>query len=70
MKIKKTLGEAMRELRTEVGLSVGQLAEKSGYSRQMIWRIESNKMNVKIGKIIGLAELLGAKVTVELIHDA
>lgn len=58
-----TLGYKLKEVRTEKGMSVLDLAEKSGISRTWIWAIESgNAKNVSVKVLLALANALGVTI--------
>lgn len=58
----------MRELRTERGLSQGQLASEMGVSRQTINSIEQNRYTPSLPLALALARFFNT--TVEAIFDA
>ncbi len=54
------LGERIKKLRTERGLSLGQLADSIGTSRQTVFRYENGTItNIPTEKLEGLAHALG-----------
>jgi putative transcriptional regulator len=58
----------VRELRSERGLSQGQLASEMGVSRQTINSIEQNRYTPSLPLALALARFFGT--TVEAIFDA
>lgn len=70
----RTVGEAIRRLRDEAGMSLGQLAEKSNVSKSYLWNLEnreedkrpSAKVLFEIAKALNvtLADLYGHGLTV------
>jgi putative transcriptional regulator len=58
----------VRELRTDRGLSQGQLASEMGVSRQTINSIEQERYTPSLPLAIALAQFFGT--TVEAIFDA
>ena len=64
-----SIGERIRSLRTEKGLSIGDVAKQSGISESIISGIEAQKVSPPLGTIINLAKIL--QVTVgELFGDS
>ena len=58
------LGDVIRKLRTEKGLSPGQLAKLSGVSRPYLWQLESGgKTNPSFEVLEKLAHCLGVTVS-------
>lgn len=56
-------GQRIRRARAEAGLTIAQLAERTGYSKSTIARIEIGKAPfVKLEQIAAIAEVLGRKV--------
>ncbi len=58
-----TLGETIRELRREKGLSQEQLAERTGLSRQTIYKWESGQAAPDLENLKTLAGALGTTVS-------
>ena len=68
-----TLGQAMRRARKEAGLTIQELAEKSGYSQSTISAIETDKNAPKVTTVTDLADVLGLSVdeyTGHNVHNA
>ena len=63
-----TLGEKIVNLRSNVGLSQEELAEKVNVSRQSVSKWEMNQALPQIDKVLMLCELFGIS-TDELLHD-
>ena len=59
---------SVRELRTELGLSQGQLASEMGVSRQTINSIEQDRYTPSLPLALALAEFF--ETTVEAMFDA
>lgn len=57
-----TLGQAMRKARKEAGLTIEELADKSGYSKATISQTETDKHIPKVTTILDLADVLGISV--------
>ena len=53
------LGKRIERLRIERGLSKQRLAQRSGTSRQQLWRVMSGKAELTGGHCLRLAEALG-----------
>lgn len=51
-------GKALRQLRTELGWTIKQLAEKTGYSWSSIQRMEIGNAEVS-SKVVAILEALG-----------
>jgi len=66
--LRRTLGDNVRRLRREQGLSQRSLAERSGISLSYIGRIEAGQANVRVTKLGALATALGVKAMVLLIR--
>ena len=53
------LGVVVRRLREETGLSVGELAERSGLSPRFVTEIQAGRGNVSLSRLVDLARALG-----------
>ena len=54
-----TIGERIKQRRTELGLSVDEVAEKLGKNRATVYRYESNEIeNLPVGTLEPLAKIL------------
>jgi transcriptional regulator with XRE-family HTH domain len=62
------VGENLRRLRRQAGLSQAALAESSGISRRMIVGLEGGETNISLSSLDRLAEALGTRF-VELVGD-
>jgi transcriptional regulator with XRE-family HTH domain len=60
------IGQQLRALRQERGLSTRQLAEITGVIHSHIVRIESGRYNVGVDTVEKLANALGAKLTIRV----
>ena len=60
----KAIGEQIRAIRKEEGLSQKELASKLGVSQQLISRIEKGKENVSLLTLKNIAGILAKKVTI------
>ena len=63
------LGDTIRQLRTERGLSQSQLADQLGVSRQSVSKWETNTAVPDLDKLISIANLFGVSLDT-LINDA
>lgn len=61
--LRHSFGERVRQLRTQQGLSLEQLAERSGMHWTHIQRIEQAKINPKLDTVGSLAAGLGVSVS-------
>jgi transcriptional regulator with XRE-family HTH domain len=59
-----TLGEKLREMRLEKGMTLQNVAEKTGYSKALISRIENDSVSPSISSLIKIA----AAVEISLHH--
>jgi XRE family aerobic/anaerobic benzoate catabolism transcriptional regulator len=55
----ETLGRRARALRTDAGLTLKQLAARSGLSARFLVQVESGEGNISVRKLAGLARALG-----------
>ena len=63
------LGARIRSMRTERGIQLKDLAEKSGLSSAFLSRLERGQVSSSIGNLIQIAQALGSAVA-ELFDDA
>lgn len=59
---RKRIGNRIRELREQAGISQDRLAEMTGLYKQNISRIESGKYSTGIDIISKIAQALGKKI--------
>lgn len=59
---RKRIGERIRQLRTERGISQVELAEKAGLSQPHIVRIEQGRYSVGLDTLQAIAKALGCTV--------
>lgn len=66
MKVFETsdLGKAIRNRRKELGYTQSYLSEYSGLSVSFISDVENGKSTVELGRVIGLANLLGLDIEI------
>lgn len=55
----RTLGESLRALRMERGLSLGDVAEGTGLSSSFLSLVENGRSDISTGRLFRLARLLG-----------
>lgn len=61
--LEQLIAERVREFRAALGLSVTQLAERSGLSKSMLSKIENAKASSSLGTLARLSEALSVPVT-------
>lgn len=66
----REVGEKIKNLRKQAGLTQGDLAQKLGVSQQVISRVESGRDNVSLLTIKQVVGALGHKVTVGFVPQA
>ena len=54
-----TVGERIAKLRTSLGLSQTELANKAGITRQCLWKYENNVADPKLLYAMCIADALG-----------
>lgn len=59
----RELGRKLRSAREAAGLSVTELAERSGVSRRHVTEAEAGRANLSVGKLFDLSEALGVRLT-------
>jgi len=59
-------GEWVKLKRKEKGLTLEQLAIKSGTGKSQIWEIENTNANPRLSTLINIASGLGVKLTYSL----
>jgi len=68
-KQRRAFGDAIRQRRTELGLSQEGLAEGVGCHRNYMGRIERGEQNITLDMMVRVAEALGCSIA-ELMADA
>lgn len=58
----KTVGDRIRHVRNERGLTLEALAEKTGISKSFLWSVENDKSDISGGNLLLLADALDASV--------
>jgi transcriptional regulator with XRE-family HTH domain len=58
-----TIGQRLREYRLQLGLTVGQLAERGGLSKGMLSKIENAQASPSLATLANLATAIGVPVT-------
>jgi len=59
------IGEKIKELRTEKGLSIRQLADSCGVGYQNLTKIENSKYNVSIDILSKILKSLDAQLNIQ-----
>ena len=62
MDMRRLVGSNVKELRTKLGWTQEQLAERSGFSQQYISGLEQGRRNPTIVSVFELAQSLGVTV--------
>jgi transcriptional regulator with XRE-family HTH domain len=57
------LGQTLRRIRTEQGLKMEEVAERTGISRSFIALVEAGKSDISIGRLLRLADLFDVPLT-------
>lgn len=65
--MQEQFGDLIKRLRTEKGLSIDELAEKSGFSSVQIRNIENNISKPRVFNLKKLSEVLGCSY--EFLYD-
>ena len=60
--VRKRIGNIIQTLRVQQGLTVDELAQKSGVGIGLLTRVELGKFNVRLDVLSSVAEALGYKV--------
>jgi transcriptional regulator with XRE-family HTH domain len=68
MDMRKLVGDNVRRVRGELGITQEQLAERSGFSQQYISDLERGRRNPTVVSLFELSQALGTK-PVALISD-
>jgi transcriptional regulator with XRE-family HTH domain len=55
----KIIGEMLREMRTQKGFTLDQIAEKLGVTSKTVQRYETGERKIKINTLIEMASILG-----------
>jgi len=61
--MKLDLGEMLRKTRKEKGVSISELAKKTGYTKSFISQVERNKTSPSINSLMKLASALEIRLT-------
>lgn len=69
-RLQRELGETLLQRRLQLGYSQRELAEKVGTSQNRIYLIESGEANPTLDTLGRLAEILDARLTVDLTASA
>jgi len=60
----KSLGEAVRQRRHELGLRQSELADLAGCSQRFVHTVEHGKPSLRLDKVLDLLEVLGLSLLV------
>ena len=58
----RSMGERLRYVRTQRGLSLQALADQSGVSKSFLWGVENDKSGISGEKLLQVATVLGASL--------
>jgi len=58
----ETVGERLRHVRNERGLTLEELAGKAGLSKSFLWAVEQDRSGISGGKLLQVANALGASL--------
>ena len=58
----RSVGERLRFVRTQRGLSLDALADQSGVSKSFLWGVENDKSGISGEKLLQVANVLGASL--------
>lgn len=58
----KSIGQRVRYVRTEKGLTLEELARRAGISKSFLWAVENDKSNISGVHLLQVANVLGASV--------
>lgn len=62
------LGKKIREVRNEKGISLSEMAEKTGYTKSFISQVEKNRTSPSISSLFRMIEVLGINPQ-EILHE-
>lgn len=62
------LGERLRKIRNEKGISLSEIAEKTGYTKSFISQVEKNKTSPSISSLFRIIDVLGVNPQ-EILHE-
>ena len=57
-----TVGQRINHIRTEMGLTLEALADRSGLSKSFIWEVEQDRSGISGRRLLHLADALNASV--------
>ena len=57
------LGRAIREVRSRQGLTVTEVARRSGLSQSFLSQVEAGQSDISVGRLIRVAQVLDVHVT-------
>lgn len=65
MNHREKIGQKLKSLRKEAGISQTEMAEKTGLKRQNLDRVESGQFNTGIDTIQKMCEVLGVEINID-----
>ncbi|MDI3328449.1 MAG: helix-turn-helix transcriptional regulator [Alicyclobacillaceae bacterium] len=60
---KRVIGERLKELRLERGLTVKELAERAGVSQSYVYAVEAGTRGSQVDKLVRIAKALGVDLS-------
>lgn len=63
----KTLGEALRAVRKQQGLSQSEVAQRAGVSQSTLSRIEAGHLGFHLSDLLALAEAMGTHIELQVV---
>ena len=60
----KSLGQAVRQLREEAGLTQAELAELAGIPRLYVVKLENGQVTEQVRRLVALLKLLGSRIVI------
>ena len=58
----QTVGERLRHVRGQLGLSIEALAERAGVSKSFLWEVENDRSGISGERLLQVANVLGASL--------
>jgi transcriptional regulator with XRE-family HTH domain len=59
---KETVGQRLQHIRNQKGLTLEQLAERTGVSKSFLWEVEHDRSGITGDKLLRIANVLGASL--------
>ncbi len=57
-----TLGDNLHRIRNRLGLSLGEVSQRSGLAHSSLWKVENHQMSLTYDKLVALTQGLGVDV--------